>query len=433
MGKPVPASVVIALQPKYPANRKVAVVGDSRCANAITMSVPPNIHRGTMGWQHWLGILSKQRVDIDPTMQFATAGYTTEQVKPYVMQAANTPASTVIVFVGTNDRPAGFTATGAAVNDTLTNLAWIRDYLLGFGKIVVFVSETPRGSASFTGNRLSGTQLAYHLRTHKWIMDQDRQYPDVYAVDFWPSLALIGSASGDAIDGVMSDALHQSPEGAFRMADTIRPLIEYLYPLPSVISCSNADVFSADNPLGNFYTNPTMSGTAGTKVGTATGTVANNIQAGGTAGTVNTCDIFTDPNDGKPWQRMTVSGTATVAGSINAYQALTPANFVAGGQYQASCEMAVDTVLTNIPALKLCLQMNVNGTYGAVNDGYKSAVATDMMPLRLFSGVFRTPRFIIPAGAVITSPAFTIDCIINNGATISGAFRFRNVDIRRVA
>lgn len=413
-------------RPRLPLNRRVAVVGDSRSANNLSMALP-SITRRVAGWQTWLGILSGARCEFVPGYNFATAGYRTDQVLPYAQAAAATDASIVIVFAGTNDRSGGY-----GWDWTLSYLSQIRDRLLAAGKIVVFVAETPRGGSS--GSRLSGQQLAWHLRTHQWLLDQDRAFADVYTADPWPALALVGSASGDCIDAYFQDSIHPNPEGGFRIAQALQPIIERLLPLPSFLSTSNADAWSTDNPGGNLVSNPTMSGTSGAKVGTATGTVATALQAGGSTGAAPVFDIYTDPNDGTPWQRLTLGGTPSVSTpAANAVWSIPAANVSNGDVLQGAIEIAVDTPLANAVSIEVTVAATVAGTFVAGKECSTSGVAADRVPAKTFSGVFRTPKLVIPANGAITSPSFYISVGLVNGAAASGVVRFRRPTVRKVS
>lgn len=367
-----------------PLSRKIAVVGDSRSSSAGNSNT-----RYNLSWQHWLGVVTRQRVDMDPTLNFSFSGAKSEHIlNPQLPSALASQAGAVICYVGVNDRDV------MTADQTIANLASARDQVIAAGKIFILVAETPKGSPSFPGARMASPQLQYHFRVHQWCLEQQGK-PGVYVADPWASLALASSTTGDNIDTVTYDGLHPNVYGNYLIAKALQPIVEALYTPLSILPASNSDAYSAQyNPTGVLNPNPMALGTTGGKFGGTTGSVADNWFVSGTfTGATVAADKYTDA-DGIEWQRVTIGGTPSVANPVVEIRS-TQTVFPAGDDVlEAVGEIWVDGAASGYYGAYLYAQ-SLGTTTKFASDG-STGFNRDGLAFTS-GGVYRTPRFTAPA------------------------------------
>lgn len=421
---PAPVSQAVALA-TMPTNDRVAIFGDSRTFQCSTA----NGGCENYGYLFWSLFLSRQRCRYELTDNYGVGGDTTTMMLARIAPVLASPASVVIVLGGTNDRgSANMTA-----QQTITNLTSIRDQLRAAGKVVIFVAESPRGDSTFTANRLSGTQLAYHAQVRQWILNQTGQ-PGVYVADPWPYMCDPASVNGDCKVGYLHDGLHPNTTGAFYLGTPIAAILNFLFPAPNILPSSNFDQVSVDNPLGCVNLNPMMTGATGTPATGGTGQLADNYtgtQASGASGVTRTYSKVT--KNGQEWQQCVLGGTAsgTAAAVDIARQIGLQAKVVPGKYLEAVADVEWDAGLSNIQSIQLGIVITdpVNGTV-TIWDGDRYT-ANSVVPGVASSGVLRVPRMLVPAGA--TDVRLRLTAYAVDASAVAGTVRCRALALRHLA
>lgn len=407
-------------------NNKIALFGDSISAqNSSATSGFENY-----GYITWANQLSRQRFRFEHANNFGVGGNTTAQMLARIDDVIASDASTVVVFGGTNDRGSA----NLSYQDTVDNLTSIVTRLRLANKVVVFVTPLPRGDSTFTSNRLSGVQLANHLRVRQWILTW-RGVAGVYVVDTWPNTAVESSATGDITLGYTHDGLHPNTTGAYYVGKAIatQALVNIL-PEPSILAASNADIYSADNPLGSVNLNPMFAGTAGSPATGGSGSLADNWSGTNATGTTNVTRTYSKvTSGGKAWQQVVIGGTATTAeAAIDiARQISLQASVVGGATYEGLMEYQVDASAANIMSLQLGLVVTDGTGTTTLWDGDRYT-GTSVLPTEAFSGVLRTPRITMPASG-ITDVRLRVSCYLVNGQAPSGTIRLRAGSLNRIS
>lgn len=250
--------------PLFPISRKGAVLGDSRVAGGWQSTSNGGATSLLENPFAWAAFLSGGRVSFPSALNFGVSGDTTALVlartEAAVAAATAAGASFMVVYCGYNDRKPG---TPVDYATTIANYAAIADLIVGAGLMLIWVADTPVGDTTYTSARLSGTQLAYHMAVHTWLMDR-RHEPFEFVADPWPYMADQTSANGDAIAGMTYDGVHLSGLGAAdAVGRALSEQIAVMFPPVSPVQVSNADVYSTDNPRGCALVNPGLSGTSG--------------------------------------------------------------------------------------------------------------------------------------------------------------------------
>lgn len=286
-----------------PLRRNIAIYGDSRTANCSS-GTAPNKFTENYGYASWLGQYTEGRVCFDPAFNFGVGGDTSAQWAARVATVAASAADVVICLISTNDRTADFT-----LAQTQQNIEHVVAKLKEAGKIIIFVAETPRGGA----NALTAPRQAVHDQVRAWIKS------------YLPSL---GVRVVDLYDKMLDtakttvDGLHPSPYGARIMGEAIAIEIQDLFNTPVILPKYSSQYVAATNPFGQLNTNALLTGTTGTKSGSAntTGVVATGYNCAGSSWTGMTVVASKEANTIGEKQVFTFSGTPTTSGALFTFE-----------------------------------------------------------------------------------------------------------------
>lgn len=424
-GKPLFAAP--AARARVGTNRSVAIFGHSMGEQATVVSAVER-SKLSQGYIGWLQFLTKQRIDFTPEDNFAVSGENSAQILVR-MTRARTNASIYIVMAHTNDWGAGFTALGAASGqgqggtDAIVNADAIIKTALDAGKTLIYVIDPPRGSANFTGVRLSANNLLRANRLRHYLLGL-RGTPGLFIVDTWPQMALVNSTTGDIIEALAKDGLHPNSYGALRVAQAIQPQLEAIVPPVFLLPTSNADTYDAAlNPYGNLLTNGMMDGTGGTKNTNGTGSLADSWSENATPGFTRVFSKVTG-SDGRTWQQTVLGGTVTTTG-CSTRQVITAAKLAVGDRVFAVADVEIDAVVTDVVAL--ALQLN-DGASVFCGDMRPTGTA-ERVPAVAVQGVMRTP--------IMTLASTTLHCqlfqqAVAASATLAATWRFGRVGVFKV-
>jgi len=408
-----------------PTNDRVAIFGDSRTAQCSTA----NGGSENYGYLFWSLFFARQRCRYDLIDNYGVGGDTTTMMLARIGQVIASAASVVIVLGSTNDRGAA----NMTAQATITNLTAIRDKLRAAGKIVVFVAETPRGDTTFTTNRLSGQQLAYHVKVRQWILSQVAQ-PGVFVADPWSYMGDPASTTGDARVGYTHDGLHMNTTGAFYLGTAIAKVLNFLFPEPNILPVSNVDQYSVDNPQGCVNLNPMMTGTAGTAATGGSGQLADSWSGTNAAGASGATRTYTKvTKNGQEWQQCVLGGTAsgTAAALDIARQIGLQAKVIPGQYLEAIADIEFDAGLVNVMSIQLGITITdpVNGTV-SIWDGDRYT-GLSVIPGVAGAGILRVPRMLVPAGA--TDVRLRLTAYAVDASAVSGTIRCRALALRHLA
>ncbi len=320
--QPVPAGA--ALPRLRPANNYLGALGHSMLDQAngnfgVSPSIDTQFTIGSFPW--WVNFLSKGQFVVDRQSWLgAVSGTTTQQMcnSSQIQNAVNCRASIIFLLCSTNDRANNFTlddgtvaVLGSAGTVTIPNVKALINALVGAGKIVVLLSDPPRGSSTYTAQRLTGTQLTYHVAFRDWVRNvAPSLWPgDVFAVDTWPDGEnTVSGTLGDVRDNYTRDGLHPGTVFAKPVAQRVLGVVQGLgVPVRNVPVLGAIDAFDAVNsPTGAVAPSTRIAGN-----GTSAGSLPGN-QGGVTyAGNRPTSYGLTSNSSAQ-------AGTLTVTGGRNA-------------------------------------------------------------------------------------------------------------------
>ena len=409
-----------------PRNNKIAVLGDSITNNNSTSTGGFESN----GYLTWANQFSRQRFRFEHALNFGVPGDTSEQAYARIDDVLANDAGTVVVAVGTNDRgSAAFTYT-----QTISYLTAIRDKLLKDGRIVVLVCPLPRGDSTYTSNRLTGDQLAYHIRVREWVLS-NKGVRGVYPVDSWVYTADATSSTGDIKLGYTSDGLHPNVIGSFWHGKAIaEQALNLILPEPYILATSNADVYGAiNNPQGSIILNPMFSGTTGIPGTGGSGNLATSYTGTNATGTTAVTRTYSKvTSGGKDWQQIVLgAGPTTAEGALDLVRQISlHASVSAGDVIEGMIEYEVDAGTTGVMSLQLGLQLtDANGTT-TLWDGDRYTGGSMLLPDVAFSGVMRTPR--ITVGATPTDLRFRLSCYVPNATSPVISVRCRAASLRKI-
>ncbi|QHZ60014.1 hypothetical protein PJKIFABJ_00078 [Pseudomonas phage PE09] len=360
-----------------PLRRNVAIYGDSRTANCSSGSLPNKITEN-YGYASWLGQYSEGRIFFEPAFNFGVGGNTSAQWAARVATVIASPADVVVCLISTNDRTADFT-----LAQTQQNIEGAVMKLKEAGKIVVFVNETPRGGA----NALTAPRQAIHEQVRAWINSYLPKL-GVRVVDVWDKMTDTAA--------VTVDGLHFNPVGARIVGEALAKEIQDLFnspvPLPRVTSAYD----SATNPFGQINTNALLTGTTGTKSGSAnaTGDVATGYTISGSSWTGMSVVASKEAASVGEAQVFKFSGTPTTSGALfTMEQIISLPNAKLAANIKAVADIEFE--MTGCLGVSLDFRFLDSGTFNSkCCDRYQDGFP--MAPIKV-SGVQETPTTTITA------------------------------------
>lgn len=414
-----------------PANRQVAMYGDSRTSNGILINASTNEFYGR-NLLSWPRILSKQAFDHNTSDVHGVGGYTSAQVLALLQSSIpSETAGTIVVLCGTNDTDA------SAIT---TYYPAIQELVLRYGKILIWLNEMPRGGS----NVLAGSLLANHLQRVAWLNAQS-SVSGVYVADSFGAMVNPTDASAQPLSNLMPvDGLHPTNYGAYiGTSGSLLNILNYLFSPRNLLCTSNADAYSAtDNPRGVLNANPMLTGVGGTVgsagSGTLSGTVADSWTASMASATGLTCvmtgDVSTTSFNGltyaaKTWMRAVFSGTPTSSGALWKLLANTgiSSNIALGNTLEQTVEYEMDAAQTGI------LSIESEAILSSFNRrDMMWQVATELYPTTAIAAVMRVGPWVADAATVgFYKPQLSVQFIQNVAA--SATIRFRACAVRKVA
>ena len=316
----------------------------------------------------------------------------------------------VTVMGGINSINGGSTA--AAVWDDSTNggLKQIYDACRARGIRVVACTILPlaSGHPSFSA---ANTEKA--LWVNQKIRDYCYAYPgmvlfDAFSVVVDPT-SLTAASATNMID---TGNIHPSAFGSRKMGIKLAAILNNILPAFDNLPSSYADSYLVTSTNTNRAPNPTFVGTSGTKLGVATGNVANSWNAGNTTGTPGCVCSVVSRSDGLGNNQRCVVTSASNNDAVTIRTGNIASNFAIGDTVYGECSVTLTSV-TALQAVRTYIQYKVDsGAYVYVYGMANSTTTCDTTDLTEI--VLRTPDLTF-AGTTINEVYFGAQ-VIHTGA-----------------
>lgn len=387
--------------PTFPVGAKVITVGDSitQDANIATSNGLQvyNQNDGIITWALAQVPCFKHSIWYDVTAtsgasapyfrgaNFGISGDTATGVYDRITPILNTGADIAVVLIGTNT---GTTDAGSAVK--IAKIQSIVDDLVANGFFVIIGTILPRTvRSSPTGYQLSPAQMAPILETNDFIRTLGSANIAVW--DSWndmldPAYTESDPEYGSILAAYTKDDVHISAMGAYTAAQTLVPILRMIAQNSTLYSCE----WFENNGESNRITNGDFSGTAGSKVNGATGTVATSwtLQATASGNTIPAGSLIDNASTGGKTQRVVLtsdglgSGTSGENSLLYGSTAILNNTGLADGDY---VQMFMKVKVTNnsnglLAGLKMYMTNNVSGKYSHGMDMHSVAVKTFPIP-----------------------------------------------------
>lgn len=340
-----------------PLDRYINLTGDSRTANSFG-GTPPTETGENYGHGAHYSNLTNGRVRTSAARKNATPGHTTADWLNNMATYISTGGDVFVNMIGTNDRNSGV---DFSLNRSKRNIEAGLKMQLDAGKIPLFFAELPRGGAS----ALTGQQLANHLGLREWVLERLPEL-GVRVSDPWPYLVdPANEAAGLPISSLFVDDLHPNQPGAILTAKPMARHLIDLYGTPLMLPTYDDPYDATYSKAGWLTSNPLLTGTAGTKSGSAnaSGNVADSWNVAGSSWTGGTvaCSKETNP-DGGEYQVFTLGGTPTAAGSTLILEQVIPLASVANGNIIRGLAKVAYENLSGVGGVSIDLRFVRGGT-----------------------------------------------------------------------
>lgn len=443
---------------------RVAVIGTSLVSQAYASTPDLNIKNINRGWLNWAEVLSHGRiyspvytdnnvyVGWEPSgvpsttrnyngLNFGVSGQFFADIEARLSDIIPAIDTFDIIFVdvGTND------ISPQTKEDIQAARERVCEFFLGYGKTVILLPILAREITSWT----SGSS---NRKKANWINNKSRDYvrgiQNMYLFDWNKVWVDMTNGDGEPFANYSYDGIHISTAGAFAIGKAVAEFIELLIPEPQVRVFSPDDLYDVtDNPLGNFQTNPFLSGIAGTTVFGATGVVADgykveNADAGTSTVVCSKENRLSDAPD--DFQSISVDNrgeyqvlTFTPNGVANElfYFRTNTADiahtYATDTWVQASCEIDCDPKGDGLAGVTLYLQDNgTNGIRSYCLQEFDNGGTDEDLPDKNWTGLLVTPPIKVVAGS--TTLKWRVEIRLKGTASGSPVVKIGSVETRAI-
>lgn len=239
---------------------RIAFCGDSITADAAGSTV-----WNDWGWVTWFRRYFGSAVDVQKADVFAVASQGTAHLLATQLPSVLAGDYDIcITMIGTNDL-------GSV--DITANLATFYAALDTAKIYAIAIPILPHSD----GNTFSSTQVTEAEMVNQYLVDLFSNSRSGRFINVLP--AITDYTTGDAASGVLRDGIHTTKQGAHLIGYAAAAGAEDLISHPYFnVSTRNQLYHETDNPRGNIAINGTMSGSGGSLVNGAVGTVASNCR-----------------------------------------------------------------------------------------------------------------------------------------------------------
>lgn len=215
------------------------------------------------GWFVWGNILASQKFEL-VGINAATGRLTSEMLANVEELTALNPAY-VAVFGGTND-----VSTGVAVAATQSTLLQIYAKIINSGATVIAFTVPPLSGAS-----LNATNAKATLELNNWIRDHAANNHNFVLVDAYAAIIdPMNATKGSAATGTLSDGIHPSALGAFKIGSAFHAALQYIAHGKDSRTMSNADNYGYNVANPNILDSAPWVNTGGSVSAPVTGSSA---------------------------------------------------------------------------------------------------------------------------------------------------------------
>lgn len=368
---------------------------------ATQVCLPSGLSNG--GYFAWLNFYLGQRFQLLSNQ--GVGGAKTADMLARINKTLAFQAGYVFVLGGVNDLGGGVSP------DTVwANLQKIYQTILNTGSHVVALTILPVGTGY--GNLSSAV-----VNGINYVNRKIKAFCEITAgmilVDAHSAVTDPTSIAGYVLPANSADGLHPSPMGAQAIGKAGSNALQSLVPANTQLVASLKDSYALDSTSKNVASNPLFVTTGGSLGANVTGTVAGSwrVDTGGGGSQAAVASLVARA-DGLGNNQQAVFTQAAVNDTCTIRSFVTFANqFTNGDTLQGELELTA-TGFSNIKSLSVFLSIVVGGvtyTYTAFING------SGAYPQNNISGVARTPKFIVPVGA-ITSISMNVYAV-SNGAS----------------
>lgn len=248
----------------------LAAFGDSMTARDSSVAAN-GINFNNHGFENWLRVRSRQRIDFKSANNFGVSGNTTAQMVARLPNVAASGAPLIRFLGGTNDANSG-----VEVSVTFANYQKIFDTLreLPTTKLILVYAVPPRSTWQDTSLAVPGA--AKILQYNAWLADYCARNSKMLFVP--GTYTAWDDGAGNPKPGYTEDGVHQTSQGAFHLSVPVLDTLDSkaLLPFAGWLDARDPLVLfdGSAAPEGNKFTNPGLTGTGGTRGTGVTGTVA---------------------------------------------------------------------------------------------------------------------------------------------------------------
>jgi lysophospholipase L1-like esterase len=344
----------------------------------------------SFGFFTWANVLLGQRFKI--LKNAGIGGNTTTQMLARIQtDVINYAPSFCTVVAGAND-----IMQNVSTATVKSNLLTIYQTLISNGINVIAGTIPPISSAGTTT-----AQKQAIIEVNNYIRSLKNTLKNFILIDWFEDL-VNPATGGYATNLCISDYVHPSVQGAYKMGYKMYSILDPIIPKISVFSGSN--LFDTKNPFSNPYA------LGGTTLATGlTVTPTTNITSSKVA-----------RNNSLEWQQVSNSGSAV---NIQLYW-LASSGFSVGQKVSGYMEFEIDSAATSID--------NFMGGILAMNSSYTTLASAYALPMsgadttirfgqNAVSGIMYIPRFTIPAN--------TASLMLQFSSTQAGAFRIGRIRV----
>ena len=413
--------------------------GDSMTADSQMGTPGAGVTTYTASHVTWIRWLTGRRLRWDPSLVFATPGFTTGQwitihMPPCVAacQAAKDAGSTpvVVLRLGTNDLSGG-----ASLSALVANFETIFSALNAAGALAIAYLATPRSGA----NALSAASETTRQGLNGYLASKGRSNAQ-RVIPYDPNPFVANAAAGGARSGYQRDGLHGTAIGYAAEAQGVAAILNALAPPVFCGQTDPRDVFdAASNPGGNRLANGLLSGSAGYTANGAAGQVASGWYAtlqnsANTGAASSLTGLFAKTAHpvvaGLEMQQVTLGGAAGGGEFAQLYQpGFPPTGLSVGDMVEAEMLAEWDAGLAGVSSIGMILNANyaVQSWDGASGAGYGP------LPAAATRLTLWTPPFALTQPALGGNLNFSIRAYATSDtAPVAAVIRFSQVRVRKV-
>lgn len=316
---------------------RVGLVGDSITYTNTSVGVANNLLYYDNGYFGWAAAL----LGLNPASVYngGVGGETTAMFADQLAAAIDAGCDVIFYLGGTNNAD-GADMVRLALADYESAYQTCRD------RGVFYYALTP-----IAKNADTSTKAARYRALSARIVSRFANRPDSHAAD--TQAAVYDYTANDWKTGYTYDGTHPNSLGGYYMGKAIytATVARILKPFNTTLAATSDDYRATDAGSNQLLANPMLTGTSGTKGAGCSGNVAASWSAVCTGGVTAVFSKDTDP-DGLG-EIQTIAATASAAGELSFYQALSASTFAVDDVLSAAVEMVLDASPTGLDNVKI--------------------------------------------------------------------------------